>query len=91
MKSISRKAPGSMRMIPRLDSRSRSRLKDQRPYLLTVPPLLERVSCPIISLSRKRAAAEFATALFAFAENRKDARMTQPFVAHAIRSVVHLH
>jgi len=78
-----------MRMIPRLDSRSRSRLKDQRPYLLTVPPLLETVSCPIISLSRKRAAAEFATALFAFAESRNDARMIQPFVIAAIQSAVH--
>jgi hypothetical protein len=69
IKSISRKAPGSMRMIPRLDSRSRSRLKDQRPCLLKVLSLLETGSSPIISFFRKRAAAEFATALFVFEEN----------------------
>jgi hypothetical protein len=42
-----------------------------------------------MSFSRKRAAAEFATALFAFAENRNDARMIQPFVIAAIQSAVH--
>jgi hypothetical protein len=42
-----------------------------------------------MSLSKKRAAAEFATALFAFAENRNDARMTQPFAIAAIQGAVH--
>jgi hypothetical protein len=61
MKSISRKAPGSIKIMPRLDSRSRNRLKDRRPYLSIVPPLLETVSRPIISLSTKGAVVNAAT------------------------------
>jgi hypothetical protein len=62
MKTISRRAPGSMRMIPRLDSRSSSRRKD-------LPPRGFTVSEPITLLSKKRAVATFATALLILTGN----------------------
>src|SRR4030042_2773919 len=63
MKTISRRAPGSMRMMPRLDSRSSSRRKDLRPRGFTV-------SEPITLLTKKRAVAPFATALLNLTGNK---------------------